>query len=417
MGFNVFVLSVLCLVSVQCVYAADYVNVRDCGAVGDGVHDDTEAFLKAVQKAREEQKNVYVPIGEYITSQTIVLDKVAMHGPQVSAWVGDEDVHMPSVLPTHLDAPAFQMLDSAALDGIDITYAAYPEDATGGPAAIMLSASGIYLRNLRIREAWDGIASDWIHNNGRLNIDNVFMVSIQNIGVFVTSTLDVPRLNNIEIWNARITGRPLNQGIGFKFVHNDMIRLTDCFVFSMRTGFLFEQKQYKSGTVDFHGMTWSVMNGCSVDACQYGVEVVGAHDISISGGLFWTHWGAMILRGGGSMVRVSGSELKANGGPALRVEDCGHITLTGNSLFRPLEGYDTPAVVLEGGNTVMSGNYLLSCDTGIAISPGVKSCVITGNTLEARNKAIVLDESVPQDRLVIEANLERKFPETTESEQ
>jgi len=387
----------------------DVINVRELGAVGDGEHDDTQAFLDAVKMGREEQKNIYVPIGKYLTSKTIVLDKIAMTGPQVSAWPGDEGVHMPSIIPTHRDGPAIQMLDSAALDGIDVSYASYPEDATGGPAAIMLSAPGVYLRNLRIRNAWDGISSDWIHNVGRLNIDNVFMASIQNIGVFVTSTLDVPRINNVEVWNHAITGRALNQGIGFKFVHNDMIRLTDCFVFSMRTGFLFEQKKYKSGTVEFHGMTWSVMNGCSVDACQYGVQVVGDHDLSISGGLFWTHWGGMMVYEGNAMIRVSGSELKANGGPALRVVDCGHIALTGNSLFHPLPGYNTPAVILEGGNTVMSGNYILSSDKGISVGPNVESVLIVGNTIQADKEHVKVDERTPDDSVLIQDNITRSY--------
>ncbi|HNT36097.1 MAG TPA: glycosyl hydrolase family 28-related protein, partial [bacterium] len=120
-NWSLFVLfGLLSLTAAHSVRAADCISVRDCGAIGDGVHDDTDAFLKAVELARREQKNVYVPIGTYATSKTIVLDKVAMNGPQVSAWVGDESVHMPSIVPTHRDGPAFQMLDSSALDGIDI---------------------------------------------------------------------------------------------------------------------------------------------------------------------------------------------------------------------------------------------------------------------------------------------------------
>ncbi|MDR1500315.1 MAG: gluconolaconase [Tannerellaceae bacterium] len=48
-----------------------WVNVRDLGAVGDGVADDTEAFVRAIA----EHKTIYVPQGDYIISNTLTLTK------------------------------------------------------------------------------------------------------------------------------------------------------------------------------------------------------------------------------------------------------------------------------------------------------------------------------------------------------
>lgn len=48
---------------------ADVVNVKDFGAVGDGVHDDTEAFQNAISA----RKRVYVPEGIYCISKTLEL--------------------------------------------------------------------------------------------------------------------------------------------------------------------------------------------------------------------------------------------------------------------------------------------------------------------------------------------------------
>jgi len=276
-----------------------------------------------------------------------------------------------------------------------------------------MTASGIYLSNLRIRNAWDGLMSDGMHNVGRLNIENVFMAGIEHIGCYVSPTLDVPRLNNIEIWNHRITGRALDSGIGFHLVHNDMIRMTDCFVFSMAKGFVFEQIPRTSGGIQLHGMTWAVLNGCSADACQFGIEVIGDHDLSISGGLFWSHWGGMVVKRGSPMIRISGSELKANGGPALTVEaeSGGHVAVSGCSLFHPLEGYNTPAVRLEGGDVVMSGNYILSSDAGISIGEGIGSAVITGNTSRVRTEPVRVAEGANREGLVLEHNLELPYKE------
>ena len=55
---------------------ADVVNVKDFGAVGDGVHDDTAAF----EKAASQKKAVYVPSGSYRLTKWVRGD-FCSHGP------------------------------------------------------------------------------------------------------------------------------------------------------------------------------------------------------------------------------------------------------------------------------------------------------------------------------------------------
>ena len=47
------------------------INVRDCGAKGDGVTDDTEAFRKALKDEDPATRCVYVPKGTYMLSGTV----------------------------------------------------------------------------------------------------------------------------------------------------------------------------------------------------------------------------------------------------------------------------------------------------------------------------------------------------------
>lgn len=57
---------------------ADVVNVRDFGAVGDGVTDDTEAIQAALSAA---SKAVFFPAGTYITTKTLVVgDNLSLYG-------------------------------------------------------------------------------------------------------------------------------------------------------------------------------------------------------------------------------------------------------------------------------------------------------------------------------------------------
>lgn len=52
-----------------------WVNVKDFGAKGDGVTDDTQAIQNAFNFAINNNKKVYIPAGTYIISQTLYADK------------------------------------------------------------------------------------------------------------------------------------------------------------------------------------------------------------------------------------------------------------------------------------------------------------------------------------------------------
>ncbi len=385
--------------------AMDMVNVRDTGAVGDGVADDTDAFIKAVRLAREAGQNVYVPKGVYITSRTIVLDQVTLTGPAGTAWPADKDV-LPSVRPAHSDGPAFHLLDGGGLAWIDITYGP-DREAQEGDTAVMVSGIGAYISGIRIRYPWDGIMTDGVNNVGRLNFESIFMVSPRNIGVRVTGTWDVPRLHNIEVWNAGPSptspaARGLEEGIGFHLGKNDLIRMTDCFVFAMQHGFLFEDK---IEGLEIEGPTWGVMNGCSTDFCGVGIEVRGDHTLSFSGGSLWDHHQGLIVDGAGARVRLSGSEVKSNGAPAVLVREADHVAVTGCSLLRAMEEHAGPAVVLEGGRTVLGANHIEAFGTSVVIGPEVKAALVNGNTIDTHGGEVIENNAPEGAAVEVSGNL------------
>jgi hypothetical protein len=60
-------------------------NVRDFGAKGDGVSDDTPAFIRALEVGRggkgmreKTPANVYVPSGTYLISDTLIVYRATM---------------------------------------------------------------------------------------------------------------------------------------------------------------------------------------------------------------------------------------------------------------------------------------------------------------------------------------------------
>lgn len=55
------------------------INVRDFGAYGDGKHDDTQAFVKAME-ACNYQKMLYIPAGDYVIKDTILCKATRISG-------------------------------------------------------------------------------------------------------------------------------------------------------------------------------------------------------------------------------------------------------------------------------------------------------------------------------------------------
>ena len=393
---------VICGLSFSATAMDGFVSVKDLGAVGDEKHDDTQAFLDAVAKAKEERTNVFVPKGYYRISKTIELENVGMFGPEAGAWNADLNDVLPAIIPSHTDGPAFHLGAAGSLKGLDISYYGITNES-GGPPAVLVSGIGVYIANMRIRYAWDGILTDGEHNVGRLNIENVFMVTIRNVGVRVIGTWDVPRLDNIEVWNTDLNhlSHPIKEGIGFHLLKNDLIRLTDCFVFAMQTGFLLENELEGA---KIKGGTWGVMNGCSTDFCGRGIVVKGDHTLSVSGGCLWNHGQSVLVDGEGACVRVTGTEMKSNGAPCVQVDESHNVVVTGCSLVSPMPEHRYHAALLNGGNTVLSANSIISTASGVEIGPDVDYALVTSNMIKADMEPLIISPDAPSSNYLVEAN-------------
>lgn len=388
------------LLSCPLLFAApNAVNVRDTGAVGDGRTDDTESLLKAIVQAEAQGTSVFVPRGTYRVSRPLSLTRVALTGPSTAAWPADTDP-LPTFVPSHRDGPVFVLGPGGGLGEIDITYH-WETEPESGPPAVLISGIGAYIRNVRIRYPWDGIVTDGQHNVGRLNLENVFLVSPRNVGVRVTGTWDISRVCNVEVWNAGPVKRGLTQGVGFLLGKNDLIHLTDCSVFGMSKGFLLADKL---PGCKITGGTWGVMNGCATDFCVLGIAVQGNHSLSVSGGTFWDHGSGLLVDGEGARVRLSGSELQSNGAPAVHVVSCNQTVVTGCSLLRPMKDHPGPLVVLEGGAVLVQGCSVTGFGDAFHLEKGLRGAVVQGNMLATHGHAGVVDHTGGGPRFSVQGN-------------
>ena len=64
--------------------AADVVNVKDFGAVGDGVTDDTAAITAANTAASAVGATLEFPAGKYLFTGSIEVERVTWRGPAIS---------------------------------------------------------------------------------------------------------------------------------------------------------------------------------------------------------------------------------------------------------------------------------------------------------------------------------------------
>lgn len=113
-------------------------DVRDYGAVGDGVADDTQAFIRALEIGRggkgDREKtpaNVYVPSGTYLISDTLIVYRATM-------VAGDSD--SPPTLVLKKNAPGFG--DPQKPRPMIVTYCAYDTDPADRQWAIRTNEMG-----------------------------------------------------------------------------------------------------------------------------------------------------------------------------------------------------------------------------------------------------------------------------------
>jgi hypothetical protein len=171
-------------------HLAARLNVRDFGALGDGITDDSAAFAAAVTAAQSRSALVYVPASAmpYVLGETLVLDALTMIGDGAGSTLkvglsSGAGVHLAGsgagliglrVLgpgaPAWLGSPSDVDLSSVALDGVKIASEA--EDVTlqsvevagcatalaieGGVKAVVGCAFSYSLHGIEIRTGASG---------------------------------------------------------------------------------------------------------------------------------------------------------------------------------------------------------------------------------------------------------------------
>jgi len=140
----------------QLPHGAGFRNVRAYGARGDGVTDDTAAFIRALEEGRgtvreKSPANVYVPQGTYMISDTLIVWRATL-------LAGDED-HPPTII-LRPNSPGF--------------------GDPSNPKPMIVTAGGYNV---------DAASRDWRTRTNELNgsTNNTFFITIRDLNLRIES--------------------------------------------------------------------------------------------------------------------------------------------------------------------------------------------------------------------------------------
>jgi len=351
------------------------VSVRDTGAVGDGVADDTTAFESAITKAKTRGEAVVVPPGTYRLTRTLTLSQQALVGASAGTWNADS-CSLPTILVQCTTGPCIKLQSGGAVHGLQFTYNWGGQSPSARPPTVQLAGTCCRVSQLKINGAWDAIMADGSSNTGRSIIEKCYIVDVHNVGVRFLGSWDCSWISKVDICSPNSTTFPVS-GIGFQLAKCDILLMSECFV----------RNAYKAYTLSnsipgcsVTGGIWGTIANCSCDSSNIGVEIQDGHGVSFAGGTYYTQNGAMVVKGSGGRVRMSGLELRANAGPSLDVQGGDFVVISGSQLRRDDPGYSVPALRVTGGSgTVVTGCVLMSSSSAIEVTPGLPGIVIENN--------------------------------------
>ena len=337
---------------------SDMVNVKDFGAVGDGITDDRAA----IQAAIDTTLRVYIPTGTYRLGSALGFyypgQMITGDGRTKSVFLADAlnysfNLADTAVLVFTVNEPGPTLRD------IGIQFA---QPVTSDRASLINYPPAIYaqavprftIQNCRITQGMTGI--DMRLNSGGATIDGLEM-SCYNFGVRIDGALDTVRILRMQYWPFEIAGTP-NQSIFFDSTNRgvvsgrcDDLKINGCLF--INGGIQLELQTTASGTTfgavtdtDFDNFGSLSMTGGNMNtvACYFTIGDATYSPIIISDGY----------------LRVDSCQFEAAvvvNNAFIRQSGNSYVQLV-NSLFRnsgPGGGYYS----MSAGTTIINGNQFI----------------------------------------------------------
>ncbi len=395
--FLAILLSVL-MVSACC---AEF-NVRDFGAVGDGVADDTAAFQSALDEAGKAGGGIVnVPAGVYringnltvpgaVTLQGIFRVPPVVVGGKITG-VSGSILHAYAGRGSEEGKPFITLGGNAAtVAGLTIVYPEWKQtDVPPVPYPPCIANNGpvenVGVLDCNLVNPYEGIRFVWA---GRHFIRNVYGYPIKR-GIFVDDCYDIGRIENVHFWPFGVHYKPDDpyckwvnvNGVCMEFARTDWQYVTNTFCFGYGVGYKFSQSKSGSANGNFLGI--------GADSCRRAilVEQCQGPGLLVTNGEFVGRWGSA-----DSVCLEIGKDVRGKvqltncsfWGPIDRCvwmrADSGHfIANSCNFLHWDNNSNNNPALDIEAGKVIVQGCSFGEGNLNARVGQAVKSAIFMGN--------------------------------------
>lgn len=365
----------------------EFPSVKDFGAVGDGVTDDTAAIQAAINAVG----TVYVPPGTYFISSTLNLtnsysgligDKekprfniTAANGPaiKIGATGGNlnEFSRVENLILWCTDKPSYSTTPGSAncgvaIDGNDAIIAAAVQRASVKDCRIIGFSCGINLAdtvNTELEHIFIEHHTSWAAETGYTSAN--FYVGV-NFDLTPFTVGGISPQASVEVKNVvvNLSGAPTNvTSIGFRVTGQDPrdIFFTDCETAHGNYGFYIEPTS-SDYNIDIH------INRPIIDA----VDSTGIYIKDYNG------YGTLSINGGYIVKDTTGT------GAAIWVQDSTGVTVSNMQLIGvSLDTTDDDGIRFYSSNKCsISSSVIANCRYGVSLQ-GSTLCAVVGNVIHA----------------------------------